>query len=109
MSRVIQVFANVISFLGRSISPEDLIQNVINRYNPCDTKFDIIKTLFNCNQFSFDKLDNTDCSELIKQLGKNDFLAQKQYDLIRIFVQEAKKLGKFEKMFSEVLAFLEVA
>lgn len=102
------VLSNVISFLGKSITPEDLLRNVVNGYNCCDAKFDIIKTLFECNQFSFEKLDNTDCSELVKQLGRNEFLAQKQYDLIRIFMQEAKKLGKFEELFSEVLDFLRV-
>lgn len=101
------VLNNVISSLGKSITPNDLLRDVVNNYNCCDTKFDIIKTLFDCNQFSFEKLDNTDCSELIKQLGRNEFLAQKQYNLIRIFMQEAKKIGKFKKLFSEVLAFLE--
>lgn len=102
------IFSNVISSLGKNITPKTLLKNVVNNYNCCDTKFDIVRTLFECDQFSFEKLDNTDCSELIKQLGKNNFLARNQYDLLRLFITEAKKLGKFEELFSEVLDFLRI-
>lgn len=102
------VLNQVILSLSKSTTPENLIQKVVDTYNPSDTKFDRIKTLFECGQFSFEKLDDTDCSELIKRLGSNDFLNKKQYDLICLFIQKAKELGKFEELFTEVLNFLEV-
>lgn len=103
-----EIFTLVLQSCNKNDTPEIFLGKLIKQYNPVDTKFDQIKTLLECNQFSFEKLDDTDCSELVKQLGKKDFLNKNQYDLIRLFIGEAQKVGKFEKLFSEVLDFLEV-
>ena len=101
-----EVFQNILDELQKKASIEEYIKKVVENYNSQDRKFDRIETLFECNQFSITKLDKTDCSELIKQLARNEFLNIKQYDLIQLFIDKAKELGKFEELFSEILTFL---
>jgi len=102
------VFLQVLQVCQKEDEPESFIKKVIDQYNPADSKFDRIRTLFEYNQFSFEKLDDTDCSELMKQLEKKDFLNRKHYELVSLFIEKAKELGKFEKLFSEILCFLEI-
>ncbi len=100
------VFQKVLDSFNVKDTPVEYIKKVTDNFTPDNPKFDRVKTLIECKQFSLEKLDKTDCSELIKQLGRNEFLNKEQYSLIQLFIDKAKELGKFEELFSEVLEFL---